>query len=104
MAFVYTAITLQWLLYSCLFRGRCLATDLQATLLPPLGCSSRVAYMFSVILSDDCACDVCDWPRPPSPRLGSQGEYSPTASAAPSLRPLVPIDSILPTTRLFLLL
>jgi hypothetical protein len=39
--------------------------------------------------SEGCACDICDEPRLPFPWLGSHGDYSPTAPAAPSLRPLI---------------
>jgi hypothetical protein len=35
MVVVYRDITYQWLLYGCLFCGRCLAMGLHATLLPP---------------------------------------------------------------------
>jgi hypothetical protein len=44
--------------------------------------------------SERCACDVCDRPRLPSSWLGSQGDYSSTSPAAPSLRPLVPSSSV----------
>jgi hypothetical protein len=39
--------------------------------------------------SERCACDVCDWPRLPSTCLCSHGDYSPTAPADPTLKPLV---------------
>jgi hypothetical protein len=39
--------------------------------------------------------DVCDRPRLPSPWLASYSDYSPTAPAAPSLRPLIPRGSLM---------
>jgi hypothetical protein len=44
---------------------------------------------------EGCNCDVCDRHRLPSPWRGSQGDYSPTVPAAPSLRPLVPSGSLI---------
>jgi hypothetical protein len=45
--------------------------------------------------SEGCACDVCDRSRLPSSWLGSHGDCSPTAVAAPFLRPLVPSSSLI---------
>jgi hypothetical protein len=45
--------------------------------------------------SEGCACDACDWPRFPSLWLSSCGDYSPTAPAAPSSRPLIPSSSLI---------
>jgi hypothetical protein len=42
------------------------------------------------LFSKGCACDICDWSQLPSLWLISQGDYSPTAPTAPSLRLLVP--------------
>jgi hypothetical protein len=44
---------------------------------------------------EGCACDICDQPRLPSPLLGFHDNYSATAPAAPSLRPLVPSGSLI---------
>jgi hypothetical protein len=41
---------------------------------------------------EGCARNVCDWPRLPSPWLGSFDDYSPTA---PSFRPLVQSGSLI---------
>jgi hypothetical protein len=45
--------------------------------------------------SKGCACDVCDRPCLPSPLLSSHGDYSSTAPAVPSLRPLIPSGSLI---------
>jgi hypothetical protein len=41
------------------------------------------------------SCDVCDRPRLLSSWLNSRGDYSLSAPAAPSLRPIVPSDSLI---------
>jgi hypothetical protein len=43
--------------------------------------------------SEGYTCDICDRSHLPSPWLSSHGNYSPTALAAPSLRPLIPSGS-----------
>jgi hypothetical protein len=50
--------------------------------------NSLQAYRY-FFFSDGCASDVCDRPRLSSLWLGCHYDYSPTAPAAPSLRPLV---------------
>jgi hypothetical protein len=55
--------------------------------------SSLRAYRH-FFFSEDCAYDVCDWSLLPSLGLGAHGDYSPTAPAVPSLRPLIPSSSL----------
>jgi hypothetical protein len=45
--------------------------------------------------SEDCACNVCDRLHLPFLWLCSHDDYSPTAPAAPSLRPLVSISTLI---------
>jgi hypothetical protein len=54
--------------------------------------NSLQAYRY-FFFSEGCACDLCDQSRLPSLWLGFHGDYSPTASTAPSLRPLIPSSS-----------
>jgi hypothetical protein len=46
------------------------------------------------LFSEGCACDVCDQPHLPSSWLGSQGDYSLTVPAAPSLRLHRPLHNL----------
>jgi hypothetical protein len=48
----------------------------------------------NLFFSEGCACDVCDRPHLPSPRLGSHDYYCPTALAACSLITFVPTCSL----------
>jgi hypothetical protein len=52
------------------------------------------AYRY-FLFSEGCACDVSDQSHLPSLWLSSQGDYSPTAPAAPTLKPLIPSSSVI---------
>jgi hypothetical protein len=58
---------------------------------------SRIAYRHTTICTfpEVCACDVCDLSLLPSLWLGSHGDYSLAAAAAPSLRLLILSGSLI---------
>jgi hypothetical protein len=49
----------------------------------------NILQAYHHIFSEGCACDISDRSHLPSLWLGSHGDHSPTAPAAPSLRPLI---------------